>query len=798
MNTEMLRRLLQIFALALPLLAQDPAGIWQRLAQPGFDADKAGIVENVTLVRDRLKITLVQGAIHFASPAEGLVFGAAFEGKGRIQLQPPNDTETRQLRLFTAKDTLDLEFTEAVFHFGDRTWEDLSGQVRAAPPSGQRLARLYPDRQQTREEAGEEFLPRLLQSVLAADRPAAAFFTADLKTADKGWIQAHFDLLEPEELRVGRWTNWGGGLGFDTWLNFPAGDRPAAQAWQDPLAKELFRIRGYRIQAAVTEGAELRATTQVTLEHRLPGQRVLVFQLDANLRVEAVQEGSRALPFFQPRDPKGRDRSYGEYVAVVLPAPAPPGQARTLEFRYAGKHVIRKVGAGYYFCQSYGWYPTRPSSFATRADFALEFRSPKSYTLVATGSKKSETTDGNITITSWQSDLPLAVAGFAFGDYKLYSEKAGAVEVEIYANRNPDDSLASLDAQHLPGEPTALPALGSLAPAALTKTMAIEVANTLKLFERYFGPYPYPRLAVTNIPYSYGQGWPGLLYLSTLSFLDSTQRQALGIRAHVELTDFFRAHESSHQWWGHRVGWKSYHDQWLSEGFAQFSGNLYVLFRQNEKEYDARLRQDKQELLARDQRNRVYESLGPVWMGRRLASSDSPRAYSTIVYNKGGWVLHMLRNMLYEPSSQPPDARFIALMQEFCRTFHNQAASTEDFQAVAQKHLLPVMDLDNNGCLDWFFRQYVYGTGVPHYEFRYKIQEAGPGQWKVSGAVVPRAVPPGWKDLLRLYIHTSGKTARLGWLRASDQELPFDFTLPLKPDKLSLNLHEDTLADIRQ
>ena len=50
------------------------------------------------------------------------------------------------------------------------------------------------------------------------------------------------------------------------------------------------------------------------------------------------------------------------------------------------------------------------------------------------------------------------------------------------------------------------------------------------------------------------------------------------------MTDFFRGHESSHQWWGHRVGWKSYHDQWLSEGFAEFSGLFYVQYRENMKE----------------------------------------------------------------------------------------------------------------------------------------------------------------------------------------------------------------------
>jgi len=342
-------------------------------------------------------------------------------------------------------------------------------------------------------------------------------------------------------------------------------------------------------------------------------------------------------------------------------------------------------------------------------------------------------------------------------------------------------------------------ALGSLSPAAMAKTMAQEVVNSVHVFEAFFGPYPYKRLAVTNIPYSYGQGWPGLLYLSALSFLDSTQRNALGITDMTGITDFFRAHETSHQWWGHLVSWKSYHDQWLSEGFAQFSGNLYVQFRQNMKEYLNRLRKDKEYLRDEDERSRVYESLGPVWMGTRLASSSAPRGYATVVYNKGGYILHMLRMMLYDPRNQQnADARFIAMMKDFTRTFANQAASTEDFKTIVDKHMTRPMDLDGNHRMDWFFNQYVYGTGIPEYRFSYQVQEAGGGKWKVSGKVRQGVVPVTWKNILPLYVHVSGKPVQVGFIAVSGSETPFSAVLPFKPEKLSLNENEDILADIKQ
>src|SRR6185437_493408 len=188
-----------------------------------------------------------------------------------------------------------------------------------------------------------------------------------------------------------------------------------------------------------------------------------------------------------------------------------------------------------------------------------------------------------------------------------------------------DDFLSSIQMYlhpTLPGaDPESGPAIGSLDPANTVKTVGIEIGNNLRVFQDYFGSFPFQRLAVTNIPYSYGQGWPMLLYLSVLSFLDETQRHVLGVTDQTGISDFFRAHEVSHQWWGHEVGWKSYHDQWLSEGFAQFSGNL-------------------------------YEDLGPVWMGLRLGSSQAPGGYDTVIYEKGGYVLEMLRAMLYDPRSK--------------------------------------------------------------------------------------------------------------------------------------------------
>ncbi len=264
-----------------------------------------------------------------------------------------------------------------------------------------------------------------------------------------------------------------------------------------------------------------------------------------------------------------------------------------------------------------------------------------------------------------------------------------------------------------------------------------------------------------------------LLYLSDLSLLDPTQRHMLGIsmQEELKLSDFFRAHEVSHQWWGHRVAWKSYHDQWLSEGFAEFSGNLYVEYRRSRKDYLTRIDADKTELADEDLKARKFESLGPIWMGDRLASSDSEGAYQVDVYDKGGYVLHMLRMMLFDPKANDPDWRFKAMMQDFTQTYDGKAASTEDFKAIAEKHMIPVMDLDGNHRLDWFFRQYVYGTGYAHYAFSSTTQQLGKN-WEVRGTITRSGVPDGWEDILPFYLHASGKRSILDGFRCTRRRRP--------------------------
>jgi hypothetical protein len=777
----------------------DGAGSWSTLASPSMDPTRFAVTENVKIIRDRIHITLLNGSIEFTKATNGVAFGAVFHGQGKVNVDPPNPVEAQQLRLFTKQDKLDMTFTEATFNSTDGLIDDVGKQVKWKE-SGPAADDFYNQRQKAREDLGLAILPRLLQGVLSTDHKRTALFFADLKTSNKSWVQFSYDALDPEEISVTHWADLGGYRTLDTWMSFPAAGISPTQAWKDPHAKDDFSIRAYKIDAAVSSNADLAATTTITIDPRLDGQRALVFSLDSNLRIESIKNGQgRPLVFFQAREDKDRSQSYGNYVVVLVEQPLKVGSPQTLEYHYAGKRAIRKVGSGNYFCESSGWYPERPESFSARADFDITFHNPKNTILVATGEKTSDTMDGNTHVTTWKSEIPLAVAGFAYGDYKIYNDKAGETAVDIYANREPDDVMRQV--QNYFQSTAAEGAVGNLSPAGMAKTMGIEMANTIRLFSNFFGPYPYQHLSVTSLPisYSYGQGWPGLIYLWSGSFLDATQRHAIGFKDGVELTDFFRGHESSHQWWGHRVGWKSYHDQWLSEGFAEFSGNLYVQYRENVKEYVNRWKREKESLKRPDIKGHTIESLGPIWMGRRIRSSETDGgSYQDLIYSKGGLVLHMLRMQLWDAHSPDPDHLFKDMMRDYCKTFNNQAASTDDFKTIVDKHMTRNMDADGNHKMDWFFDEYVYGTAVPQYAVHSTTSSTADGKTTLKMTVNRTGVPDSWKDVIPIYAHQGDKTTKLGTIMIRHATETINITIPEKIDRVTVNDYEDLLAEVKQ
>ena len=326
----------------------------------------------------------------------------------------------------------------------------------------------------------------------------------------------------------------------------------------------------------------------------------------------------------------------------------------------------------------------------------------------------------------------------------------------------------------------------------------IDAENALRAFNTWFGKSEFGRIAITQQPEpGFGQSWPTLVYLPMTAYLDDTQRWQLMGHINNRLTEFVEEvtpHEVSHQWWGHMVGWSTYRDQWLSEGFAFFSAGLFLQL--TNKSPDSYLRywdHAREMLLAKNEYGRRANDAGPVWMGLRLQTFRNANGYQAVVYRKGGYILHTLRSLMYD--GKQGDRPFIEMMHEFVERNMNRAASTADFQRVAEKYMPAYLNVKGDGKLDWFFNEWVYGTAIPKYKFDYKVASEPDGKWMLHCQLTQSEVPDDYVMLVPIYGELEGQIRRLGTARIVGNTTLSDIQLklPLKPRKVMINAWHDIL-----
>jgi aminopeptidase N len=319
----------------------------------------------------------------------------------------------------------------------------------------------------------------------------------------------------------------------------------------------------------------------------------------------------------------------------------------------------------------------------------------------------------------------------------------------------------------------------------------------------FFGKGPYENVYITEQPnFNFGQSWPNLVYLPISAYIDSTQRWMMFGHIDTKFTGFVQEvtpHEVAHQWFGHAVGWASYHDLWLSEGFAEFSAGLFLQQAMGEK-----WRKDYLEFWER-QRTRILDKnnygvspndAGPLWLGLRLISPKSEQAYQGVTYSKGAYVLLMLRSLMYDDSASG-DSRekpFIDMMHDFVESHHSTPASTESFKAIAEKHMTKQMDLQHNGRLDWFFNEWVYGTEVPRYTFKYDLQPGDAGKFKVHAEITQSEVGGQFAMFVPIFADFGNGMARIGQAEiVGNMTRKIDFILDRQPKKVAINAYKDVL-----
>jgi aminopeptidase N len=170
----------------------------------------------------------------------------------------------------------------------------------------------------------------------------------------------------------------------------------------------------------------------------------------------------------------------------------------------------------------------------------------------------------------------------------------------------------------------------------------------------------------------------------------------------------------------------------------------------------------------------------------RLDSSKSPSAYEDLIYPKGAWVIHMLREMLRQPGPNP-DARFHALLHTLVTKYAYRALSTQDLRHEVEALMTPSMDLEGGHSMEWFFEQWVKGTGIPHYRVEFSARKTDNG-YAIKGKLVQTGVPQSFIARVPLYASSpGGRSVLLGTVVAAGPETSFHFATPNSLHKLLID-----------
>lgn len=764
-------------------------------------------VQEFVLQRDAATFTFHSGSFAFYGEVNGKITGAVFRGNGSLHLVPPTNEEKHSLSLLTKQPELDETFSTAVFRFTDGTAAEIrkaaTQQGNAAPDmtqAGQQLASAMRTKLHWNLDA------RLLEDVLS---PApGGFFLASIdgqKYASKMifMIDPHGAKdVAPEEVELLTWNDMRSGI----WAAFHYQDEYRNGIANGDEANDAYTIDHQDLDTRIQKNGELSGVAQTTLRSSVDGLAVVPLELFPSLRVSDVTMGDgTALDFIQ------EDKDDDPDFAVILTKPLKKGETIKLRITYAGKDAVVSEGNGNYYLDGGAredWYPSAEvGGLGSYATYHMVFHVPKEIDMVATGNQVRETADGNQTTTEWTADVPIPVAGFNMGTFRKEEEKlkSGFV-VDAYANTDLPDSVTSLlhmvngDEMHQFGtEEQQGMTLGTMTTLSMLKPALAQGEVAVDLYSHYFGPLQFTHLAVTQqTPCNYGQSWPMLVYLPICAFWDTTIRHQLGLDWDTMYWKVVTPHEVAHQWWGQTVSFRSYRDQWMSEGFADFSASIFLqATRRNDDDFRSFWQEERRMLTEKNQQGFRPIDVGPVTMGYRLQNSRSGESVGRdLIYPKGAYILHMLRMMNWNP--RDGDQWLMATLQDFVQTYRQQPATTEDFKAILEKHMTPGMDLDGNRRLDWFFNEYVYGTALPHYTFHADVKADGTGT-DATLSIAQSNVDPSFKMPVPLYAQfKDGRVVRLGEITMVGNT-SFQKELKLGPTpspiaRLMINYYSDVLC----
>lgn len=786
------------FQSSTPSPGSSAADLARTIRDQGLDPAECYRVRDLSFVKDDIKLYLNDGYLIFSKPVLGQRLSAVFTtdvegGDGEAIVIPPTRSERQSLAGFTQSPNLDEHFRAVLMVATEgsvaRLLQGLEHleSAKKAPEMGALLAAQWGPVVGNISGPMQMRLVEDLWSVRSRET-GMAFFAVSGKTLGS------FDILSDgranHRMMVRQHIEREGHDVFNVWTDFiPRQFSRESNTAAAELAPE-FKLSHYRIDTEIASDLSVKAVTRVTLRTGHEGVRVFPFEMARAMQVTAVRIDGAPAELMRDDSLRGRITGNGEefeFLAVAAADLAPESE-HEFEFEHQG-NVIATRGDGVYFVSARGsWYPHVAGQFTT---FDLTFRYPKRLTLVAGGDAAEDRVDGDWRFTRRNMTVAVAAAGFNLGVYEKVTGTAAGVNYEVYGNRNLEQALrpqvmfSTPDAGSAPNglirprgprsPDTPVPVVIPPDPLARLRTVAGDVAASLEFFSGLFGPPVMKTLTVAPIPGTFGQGFPGLVYLSTFAYIDPLSRPAAlrSAREQFFFSDLMVPHEVAHQWWGSIIESRRVEDEWLLEALANYSSLLWLEKKKGAKEIASVLNSYRTELLSKDADGAVYEAAGPIIWGERLPGWPNSGSWRVISYGKGTWILHMLRRRM-------GDDAFFKLLAELRRRYEFKSVTTADFVALARelrpKGMAPEV-------IDTFFENWVYSTGIPALKLRYTVKGVAPAV-KLSGTVGQSGAGDDFALDTPVEVQFAKGPSQTIWVRTAGDERTFTANLRQIPARV--------------
>ena len=782
--------MLLLALLAAPLPAEKASRIAAELRATELDEAECYRVREMTFLRGDARFYLTDGYLIFGKPVEGVRIVAAFYAPDAINdaeilLRPPDRGERASLAAHTGTPNLNEHFRQALFVATDGSLDQWRAELlerpltRRDPEMGLLLQSRFAG---VARNLGQSFQVRLVHDLLNQD-PTQGLFYAGITGVNLGNFDLVHDPAAREEMTLGAVSSTPGGSGFDIWSSFETRER----ARERTLPPVLGKLDDFRIDATVHEDLRLEASTRVSWTPARELRGALSFEIAPEMDVTAALLDGQPVEVFRRESLRAMliGGNGNELFLIALPEPMQPGRRYELEFRHEGR-VIRDAGNSVYFVGARtNWYPARGLDYAT---FDLKFRVPARLQLVATGDVVSDTVEGPWRQVHRKAANPVRLAGFNLGEYDSVAIRKGGISVEVFANRRAEIALERPGRTLiLPAPPyqgrggpprhpqiIAMPPPPAPDPRARMRSLADEISAAMEWMSAQFGPPPLPVLTVSPIPGFFGQGFPGLLYLSTVAFLDESVRpqEARGADSQTFYSEILYAHEAAHQWWGNLVSASTYRDDWLQEALANYTALLILERRKGARALENVLAAYRDGLARTAANGQSLESAGPITWGLRLRTGAQPDPWRAITYDKGSWILHMLRRRM-------GDERFLKMLRTLRDRYAYRAITNEEFRELCAE-FLPTGTPDRT--LMDFFDHWVYGTGVPRLALSHSLKGG-----LLTLTLRQSDVPDDFSVDVPVEIRVAGrKEPIVRWIKSDAEPVQITLKLPAPLQKVEL------------